>query len=97
MFFLHKKKQHLNTRLYQIHLNLANLWGKNWQYIQNTLDSKLHLIIQKKYQNFNLKIQKLAQEQTIKPEKDVTFYPRVVNNTDITFTNKEITLLEKET
>jgi len=76
-------------------LNLANLWGKNWQYIQNTLDSKLHLIIQKKYQNLNLKIQKLAQEQTIKPEKHVTFYPRVVNNTDITFTNKEITLLQK--
>jgi hypothetical protein len=39
--FLHKKKQYLNGKLYQIHLMLANLWGNNWQYIQSTMDSKL--------------------------------------------------------
>jgi len=60
--FLHKKKQYLNEKLYQIRLKLANLWGNNWQYIQNTLDSKLHIIMQGKYQNLNLKIQKLAKE-----------------------------------
>jgi len=66
-----------------------------WLVAYPTLDSKLHIIIQKKYRNLNLKIQKLAKEQTIKPGQHVTFYPRVVNNTDIAFTNKEIALLEK--
>ena len=53
--FLHTKKQYLNGKLYQIHLKLAKLWGNNWQYIQSTLDSKLHKLIQGKYQNLNLK------------------------------------------
>jgi hypothetical protein len=51
--------------------------------------------MQGKYQNLNLKIQKLTKEQTTTPEQHVTFYPRVVNKTDINFTDKELQLLEK--
>jgi hypothetical protein len=48
-----------------------------------------------KYQLLDNKLHKLAQEQSNIPREHHTFYPRTVNNTDITFSNKEIELLEK--
>jgi len=48
-----------------------------------------------KYQLLDNKLHKLAREQSNIPREHHTFYPRTVNNTDITFFNKETELLEK--
>jgi len=41
------------------------------------------------------KLERLSQTQSINPKEPVTFYPRVVNNTNIPFTRSETTLLQK--
>jgi hypothetical protein len=41
------------------------------------------------------KINKLAQNQTNKPNNNTSFYPRVINETNITFSNDELGLLNK--
>jgi len=46
-------------------------------------------------QRLGHKLHKLALEQTNVPKAHHTFYPRIVNNTDINFSSKEIALLEK--
>ena len=51
--------------------------------------------MQKKYNALNHKLMKLSQDQSIKPDKHVDFYPRIANNTNITFTKNEMALLEK--
>ena len=55
----------------------------------------LRKVIQHKYKNLDKKLNKLIQEQTKTPKEIHTFYPRLVNSTNITFTNNEIKLLEK--
>jgi hypothetical protein len=93
--YLHMKKQQLNTKLYQLHLLLANTWGNAWQYIQHTINRNLEKETKPIYQRLDNKLHKLALEQTNTPKSHHTFYPRIVNNTDITFSSKEIELLEK--
>ena len=88
--FLHAKKQQLNYQIYHLHLTSAN----TWQYISHTIESKLQNEIQKKYQNLD-KLRTLSQAQTIQPQQKHEFYPRVINNTNIPFTQCEITLLQK--
>jgi hypothetical protein len=65
------------------------------KYIQHTIDSKLGNETKTIYQRLNDKLHKLVLEQTNTPKAHHTFYPRIVNNTDITFSCKEIELLEK--
>jgi hypothetical protein len=48
-----------------------------------------------KYKSLDAKISKLAHTQIQKPDNQTEFYPRVVNQTNIIFTNKEMTLLNK--
>jgi hypothetical protein len=48
-----------------------------------------------KYKLLDDKLHKLAQQQRKNPTAQHKFYPRVVNNTDITFSEDEMTLLEK--
>jgi hypothetical protein len=43
----------------------------------------------------NIKLSRLTHEQTITPTEHREFYPRVVNNTNITFTDNEYKLLNK--
>jgi len=74
-------------------IDLANRWGNTWQYIQYMIENKLKKIIQ--YEKPDNKLYRLSQEQTKTPEECHSFYPRIVNNTDITFSKSEITLLEK--
>jgi hypothetical protein len=93
--FLYIKKQQLNKKLYYLHLNVANTWGNTWYYIQDTIEPKLNKLISEKYERLGTKLQKLAQEQTVTPKTHHNFYPRVVNKSSITFTNDEITLLNK--
>ena len=93
--FLHVKKQWLNHQIYKIHLLLANTWGKTWPYIHLTIEDKLKKAIQHKYTTLDNKLDRLSQIQTKKPNEIHTFYPRVVNNTNITFTDNETNLLNK--
>jgi hypothetical protein len=49
----------------------------------------------RKYQTINDKLDKLTCLQTKTPSSNVNFYPCVVNNSDITFTRNELSLLSK--
>jgi hypothetical protein len=43
-----------------------------------------------------MKLTRLTQKQTITPQKHNSLYPRVINNTNMTFSDKDNTLLVKE-
>jgi hypothetical protein len=92
---LYKKKQQLNTQLYKLHLQLANEWGNMWTYIQNTIDTKLSQLTFERHRKHNEKIRRLTKEQTNTPLPTHEFFPRVINNTDIKFTDTEHELLNK--
>jgi len=64
--------------------------------IQNTTEDKLHRIEQSKYKTLDDKLHRLAQQQTITPKEPHTFFPRVVNNTDIAFSKNKLSLLNKD-
>ena len=51
--------------------------------------------MEKKYKAMDDKINKLIQNQTYKPSTNMQFYPRVVNKTNITFSDDELGLLNK--
>jgi hypothetical protein len=74
---------------------LTNTWNNTWQYIQSTIERKLQREAQEKYQNLDKKLNKLTQVQTKTPQQEHRFYPRVVNNTEISFSKCEIALLQK--
>jgi hypothetical protein len=93
--FLHIKKQKLNSRLYHLHLHLADTWGNSWHYISDTIEAKLETLMKGKYQKLERKLLNLSQNQVKTTAEHCTFYPRVINNTDITFSDNEITLLNK--
>jgi hypothetical protein len=56
---------------------------------------KLQRETQTKYKNLDRKLEKLTQTQRITPQEKHTFYPRVVNNTNISFSKSEMVLLQK--
>ena len=66
-----------------------------WYSIQNHINEKLNQDMEKKYKTLDLKINKLAHHQNKNLETSTQFYPRVINKTDIEFSNDEITLLNK--
>jgi len=76
---------------------LANAWKNSWLYIHHTIEEKLQREAQMKYKTLDKKLNKLAQTQTRTPQKEHTFYPRVVNNTEVSFFNCEVALLQKRT
>jgi len=43
-----------------------------------------------KYKQLDLKINRLVATQTEKPNSKFQFYPRVINKTDITFTDEKM-------
>jgi hypothetical protein len=51
--------------------------------------------MQTKYKKLGAKINKLTETQTKKPHKTYTFYPRVVNKSNIPFSDAEMALLQK--
>jgi hypothetical protein len=93
--YLHVKKQNLNQKIYHLYVNLANAWDKTWPYIQHTNEEKLQKEAQTKCKTLDKKLRKLTLTQTVTPKVKHTFHPRVVNNTDISFTNSETALLQK--
>jgi hypothetical protein len=95
MTFLYKKKTKLNYSLYKTHLEAAKEWGNMWYPIQRSTCEKLYHEMEVKYKSLDAKINKLAHAQIRKPDNKTESYPRVVNQTNIIFTNEEMTLLNK--
>ena len=93
--FLHKKKETLNKELYKRHLQAAQEWGNLWYTIQNSIQQSINTDMEKKYKVMDEKIKKLTQSQSQKPPNGKQFYPRVVNKTNIIFTDGEMELLNK--
>jgi hypothetical protein len=93
--FLHKKKDKLNLDLYNIHLKATKKWGRVWDIILPSVIHTLNLGMEKRYKQLDLKINKLVATHTEKPKIKTQFYPKVINKTDITFTDEEMTLLNK--
>ena len=91
--YLFKRKDILNHELYTTHLKAANEWGNLWSYIQDSTHESTNEIIEKKYQSLDKKSKKLVQTQNQKPTARTEFYPRVVNKTEICFTEEELKLL----
>jgi hypothetical protein len=55
---LYIKKQNLNKKLYYFHLQAANIWDSNFQYIEYNINNK-----------FDLQLRKLYTEKLNKPLK----------------------------
>ena len=83
--YLYTKKQHLNQQIYHLHLILVNSWNNIWPYIQHTIEKKLKKkAIQFKYKNLDKEQTKLIQEQIKTPREIHSFYPKIINNSNIT-------------
>jgi hypothetical protein len=76
-------------------LKAAKEWGRVWDIIFPSINNTLNLEMENKYKQLDLKINRLVATQTEKPNTKTQFYPRVINKTDITFTDEEMTLLNK--
>jgi hypothetical protein len=93
--FLYKQKDHLNWELLAAHLQAVKEWGNIWTIISDSIHHSLRKVSEHKYQVINKKLQKLDITQPNTHKEKLQFYPQVVNNTNIQFTNAEITLLNK--
>ena len=91
--FLYCKKQKLNLEIYQTHLKLANLWKNLWPHIQHDIENKLQKQRKMRYKALDNKIKRLTQQQTHNDPRKSNFHPRVVNMTDISFSEPEMALL----
>ena len=67
----------------------------SWYIIQKGIHSSLNKIMEKKYKHLKQKLTKLEYTQTSAPKHVKTFYPRVVNNTNIRLNADELCLLNK--
>ena len=65
----------------------------SWPCIQNTVEEKLNVTFKIKYNKRDTKLNTLRQEQIKTLHTRESFYPRAINKTDITFSNKQISLL----
>jgi hypothetical protein len=92
---LHCKKQKLNSEIYQLYLRLANLWKNLWPHIQQDIEDKLQKECRMRYHTLDNKIKRLTQQQTHTHLHKKNFYPRVVNMTDISFSEPEMALPQK--
>ena len=93
--FLYKKKDKLNEFLYRTHLQAAQEWGKTWDIIRDNIHNSLNLEAERIYKSLDDKISRLTSLQHEKIDEKFEFYPRVINQTDIVFTEEEQTLLNK--
>jgi hypothetical protein len=91
--FLYIKKQQLNTQLYRLHMDCANLWNKTWDLIQD-----VEQLLQEKMEETNKKLNKKTDKLTEKCEVLAkqqhkqqlrSFYRWTENLTNIIFTKEE--------
>jgi hypothetical protein len=93
--FLYKKKQQLNTQLYQAHIHNANIWQQTWGNIKQSVDQKLQQEMKKVYMKQQQKIANMIKTQTTVITNNNTNYTSVENRTNTQFTHEEIQLLNK--
>ena len=95
--FLYIKKEKLNYQLYQTHLKLVKEWGKCRYPIQESTIDSLNFQLVSKYKTLDKKLTDLAQKQRHDDvgEHSTAFHPRIVNQTNITFTHEQLSLLNK--
>ena len=96
--FLHTKKAKLNEQLYKKHLEIAALWPNCWQTIMDIINENLQWEMDNHYRKLNEKLERLqAQHKVSTPrpkEQQPTSFPRIINLTDIHFTDEEQKLLD---
>jgi hypothetical protein len=93
--FLYRRKDHLNKDLYGIHLQAATEWGTLWDLISTSIHNTTQNLMEKKYTTISHKIKKNNEQNVHTSDRSHIFYPRIMNRTDIMFTPKEETLLQK--
>ena len=93
--YLHSKKKNLNTHIYDLHLQLADSWSGFWPHTQHAIEDKLQKEFNLRYKNMDNKLARLAQQQTQDKPPKHSFYLRVVNMTDIPFSEPEMSILQK--
>ena len=93
--FLYKKKDKLNKLLYNAHLRAALEWGNLWYPIQENIIMSINTKLDQVYKNLNTKLAKLTHHSTTTTDSKHTFFQRITNLTNITFTQEEISLLNK--
>jgi hypothetical protein len=93
--YLYRKKEHLNRDLYKAHLQASNEWGTTWTLIQNSINESTHIHMDSKYKTIEHKLNRLTKQDTKGLNCKHTFFPRVVNKTNIQFTPNEELLLQK--
>jgi hypothetical protein len=93
--FLYSKKQQINLQVYKLHLLLANTWGNAWAQVHGKIDDKIQKEARDRYRTIDRKLEALGKTQTAKLQEKRQFYPRVVNNTDINFSDQEMNMLQK--
>ena len=93
--FLYRKKEQLNKELYNIHLQAASEWGTLWDTISNNIHESTHNTMDNKYKTIDQKLKRLTQNRETPDTHTHTFFPRVVNKTNISFSEEEENLLRK--
>ena len=93
--FLYQKKEHLNKELYEAHLQASKDWGTIWNVLQNSINDSIRTQIDGKYKTIKQKIDKLTKQNTKNTNQEHTFFPRVINKTDIQFTPNEELVMQK--
>jgi hypothetical protein len=86
------KKQHLNQRLYQAHLECALQYNGMWQCLQDYIDQQLHRMTEVSYQTLNKKLDVLTHHQPKhnKTQNTPKFQSRVINLTNISFKKEQL-------
>ena len=76
---------------------MAKEWEKCWYPIQESTIDSLNSELESKYKTLDNKLTDLAQKQRHDDvgEHSTAFHPRIVNQTNITFTHEELALLTK--
>ena len=61
----------------------------------HVIEDRLKIEIREKYKTLDTKLNHLSQQQSRTPQPHHKFYARIINTTDINFSEQEMTLLEK--
>ena len=91
--FLYCKKQHLNQRLYYLHLEGAHQYGGMWQRIQEYIDEQISRLMDNIYQKLNKKLDTLTNQTDTKHDNNKNaskFQARIINLTNLRFTKEQI-------
>jgi len=89
------KNKRPNLQIYNLHLKLADFCSNFWPRIQRANDEKLQKDCSFRYKILDNKLTRLTQQQTRTTSPKHTFHHKVVNKTDISFSESEMTILRK--